>query len=260
MQSLEELIESLKNQAKCIAKRNECYSLILELFLSIEDGKCASDITLQDVIVKFSNIGAAVMLADLSNDERSNCHETILQIIALCLANTDLWGDDHQFLETLLFRVCHILLNVDIARVIGESREEEVVTTALFALDNSMRPLTEIHSDLLIRVFNHILQRSNVSVIARIYAYRALMRFCTDITHESATASPDNGASLASIIVPVCCDLVCSDIKVREAAVLFLESIGASGAKALGACASEEIRQVLRFLRCGPVRLVDHVM
>jgi hypothetical protein len=40
MQSLAELVKSLRRQTDA-AEKKESYSLLLELFLSVEDGKCA---------------------------------------------------------------------------------------------------------------------------------------------------------------------------------------------------------------------------
>jgi hypothetical protein len=258
MQSLAELVKSLKRQTDA-AEKKESYSLLLELFLSVEDGKCAGsgatgsmEATLKELFIEFEEFAAIDFISDLSHSREShsapNYSETILQIIALCFSNIDQWDSKAvSCLESMFFAVCDTLIDINLDQVDCESNVAELVITSLFALDNSMPALTLKHWKYLSKVYNHVLKSANTNNLSRKYAYSAMSRFMSDIQLPSSKIN--HSEVVASLSMPISRDLTCLEFDVRQSAVLFLESVGLANAKVMGAISDDDMRNVLRFLR-----------
>jgi hypothetical protein len=248
MQSLHELTTQLRQSD--VPDKKEIYVLLLELFLSVEDGKCADDVDMRRLLVNFEPFASSVLVADLSNDAEGDSHGIILQIIALCFSNMQQWEKDSTpCLNSLIVAVCHVILNVELCLFTRESREldEELVITSLFSLDNSMPAIALEQQVLLIKTFNHVLQSSNENNLIRIYGYRALRTFTVDFMQISSTAVIKD--VLTALSVPFMADLIHTDLAMREATLEYLECLPLKSVRILSAYSDEDMRNVLRFLR-----------
>jgi hypothetical protein len=244
MQSLLELTTQLSNSKTVNKKDNYC--LLLELFLSIEDGQCDNVVDLKGIYSDFQDFASKNMMADLADPAGSDFHDTILQIVALCFSNIEEWGDKYMScLEKMMLAVCQVILNEDMCLLARASKQEEIILTAVFSLDHSMPVLTLDQRNLLIEVFNHVLQSSNENELTRIYAYRAAATFFTDII--SSDLQPKD--MIALLKIPFVQDLTNSDLDVRNEARLFLESIPRAHVQELHVCDDENLRMILSFLR-----------
>lgn len=247
--SLLELTTQLRKSTTKISK-NESYSLLLELFLSIEDGKCGTDVDLKGVFVQFEEFAATTMTADLIDKSTQCCHDIILQIIALSFSNISLWSKNSITTLGLLLRtVCDIILREDMNHLLRESPEEVIVLTALFSLDNFMPTLMLQHHATLVKVFNHVLLlNANENTMTRVYAYRALRRFTTCVLCSSLDAA-EVAVIVSSIKVTIFHDITHSDLELRRVVSALLESLPVVFVKSICSFSEVYLRKVLQFLR-----------
>ena len=231
--------------------RAQHYSLLLELFLSVEDGRYAAkgDGDLKILFTNFQNFASTVMMTDLANSAGINNHETILQIIALCFSNIDQWEKKSlPCLGKLLSAVCQVIMNADIHLLSQESKGEEIILTALFSLDHSMPILAFKQRHLLAAVFCNILQSSNKNKLTRIYGYRALATFLTDILSSDHEATRDM-IMISSMKILFMQDLIHIDLGIREATLLCLQCLPVACIKQLHDYSNGSMRTVLSSLR-----------
>lgn len=244
MQALQELVSRLICD-KNISSKHDNYALLLELFLTIEDGQ-SKDIILSDALTEFQGFASTLMMDDLMNTDRHDCNVTILEIIALCFSNVDRWETKSmRCLVTMLSTVCQIILKEFSCSLVRKSKEEEKILTALFALDHSMPVLTAELGQVLMAVFNKVLQPGNGHKLTRIYTYRALITFLRD----SLSSSRSREGIISAIEISFMQDLTHSDVDVRSLALLFLETLPVNYVKKLPAYSDESMRSVLSFLR-----------
>ena len=242
MESLQQLITQLTHEEEGYDKQKD-YSLLLELFLSIDDGICAEEVTLKDAFSRFHYFASTRMMTDLTCEgDGKGCHEIILQIIALCFSHVNQWDEESRFcLDTMLSNVCEVLLTVELSALESNSFEEKSTITALFSLDNSFKDLKFKHQQDLLSAFNHILDSKNENALARTYGYKALTQYLKDIGNSSET--------LSTLTVPFLRDFTNTAVNVRKESLSCIATLPCTLLKDLPFYSEGEVKRVLQFLR-----------
>lgn len=265
MHSLRQLMAELSDEETACAAggKKHKYSLLLELFLRIEDSRADShshtlcgqkekkEEEFKDIFDDFQVFASTVLTADLADPAGIHYHEIILQIIALCFSNIDQWGGKTlPCLKEMLSAVCRMILSTDISTLgdKGKEKDEERMITALFSLDHSMSTLVLDEQNIFIAVYNHTLQPSNQHQLTRVYAYRGLITFLTDV--QALNRSSLSSTNIINALkVPFLQDLTNTELDVRQAALLCLETFSLHSVKNLHDYSDMNMRHVLRFLR-----------
>ena len=224
--------------------KRQKYSNILELFLSIEECRCKENVEFGQLFLSFEDFMSTYMIDDLSNKSLSLCHESVLQITAMCLSklyecelkSMDKIGD-------LVDILCEYIIDVSSAASTTASKSDEILITALFAMDNCMAPIVKTKSDVMAKMYRVVLSNDYENALVIKYAYDACTTFMADVI------SIDYPHVIDSLHLPCINHLIHENSLIRHSATKFLGVLPFSWMRRIKTLNEDNVRLLFNFLR-----------